>query len=442
MRRNLDVNGKLNVNDVATMRRNLDVNGKLNVNNVATMRKNLNVNGKLNVNNVATMRRNLDVNGTLNVNGVSNFNNQSNFKKLVNMTNAELRIKNGRDGTTHFNYQNNGTNYIRGSTLSVDTSNTNFSKLPNFKKLVNMSHIQIRNLTKLSNDFINNKLVIPGELEVAGKLTVKNNLDVNGKLNVNNKATLKNNLDINGRLNVNGESNFNNQANFKKAVNIRNAELKIKNGKNGTTYFNYLNSGNNYIRGTNLNIDTSNNKLVLPDGLEIKGSLNVNKDVNILGNTTIGGKITTKKGGNFSGGNYYFTRVKGSNGQFSNVMSTNERNNYMRTGERNNYMRTGERNNYMKTRERNSYMKTRERNNYMRTRERNNYMRTGERNSYMRTRERNNYMRTRERNNYNRKDQTCIYAKSKSNRNKGAICIYDTGFSVYTGKKRKWYGTR
>ena len=75
---------------------------------------------------------------------------------------------------------------------------------------------------------------------------------------------------------------------------------------------------------------TTNNKLIIPGGLEIQGPLTVSKDVNISGNTrvskdvnisgnttvgkdvnisgniTINKKITTKGGGDFSGGIYHF----------------------------------------------------------------------------------------------------------------------------------------
>ena len=67
-------------------------------------------------------------NNNLTVNGISNFNNQSNFKKMVNIDNAELRVVNKSRGTTHFNYQNKGENYIRGSKLNIDTLDTNIKQ--------------------------------------------------------------------------------------------------------------------------------------------------------------------------------------------------------------------------------------------------------------------------------------------------------------------------
>ena len=189
---------------------------------------------------------------------------------------------------------------------------------------------------------------------------------------------------------------------------------------------------------------TVNNKLIVPGGLEIMGPLKVNKDVNISGkttiskdlkisgNTTIRKKITTKGGGDFSGGRYYFT--------------DSERCGKLRVG-----CAWGKPGIYAENRKHlilgSSAGQVQFQGNSSRIIGKNaqfsNVMSTGERNNYMRTRERNNYMRTSERGNYNRKDQTCIYAKSKSNRNKGSICIYNTGFSVQTGKRKvKWYGTR
>ncbi len=159
---------------------------------------------------------------------------------------------------------------------------------------------------------------------------------------------------------------------------------------------------------------TKNGKLVVKGGLEIEGPLTVSQ------------KITTKGGGDFSGGKYHFTdsekcgklrvgcawgvpgiyaedgknlilgsskgevqfqnnssRIIGKNGQFSNVMSTSERNNYMRTSERGNYMTTSERDDY------------------------------------------------------NRKDQYCLDTKWKGK--SGKLCIYETGYEIYTTNgKTKW----
>ena len=50
-------------------------------------------------------------------------------KGTFHMKNTELRIQNGKNGTTHFNYVNSGRNYIRGTNLDIDTSNTNIKHI-------------------------------------------------------------------------------------------------------------------------------------------------------------------------------------------------------------------------------------------------------------------------------------------------------------------------
>ena len=147
-------------------------------------------------------------------------------------------------------------------------SNTDIKKIIQTEYKIDVD--AIRNLSKLANDLTSNgKLTVPGGLEIQGEVTMKkglkitgslkgqgtNCLDLVGGLHVKNGTVAINRSDAYQALSVNGVSHFN------KIVNMTNAELRIKNGKNGTTHFNYQNRGLNYIRGTNLNIDTSNTNI-------------------------------------------------------------------------------------------------------------------------------------------------------------------------------------
>ena len=147
-------------------------------------------------------------------------------------------------------------------------SNTDIKKIIQTEYKIDVD--AIRNLSKLANDLTSNgKLTVPGGLEIQGEVTMKkglkitgslkgqgtNCLDLVGGLHVKNGTVAINRSDAYQALSVNGVSHFN------KIVNMTNAELRIRNGKNGTTHFNYLNRGTNYIRGGNLNIDTSNTNI-------------------------------------------------------------------------------------------------------------------------------------------------------------------------------------
>ena len=76
----------------------------------------------------------------------------------------------------------------------------------------------IRNLSTVATKLQEGKLTIPGNLKITG------NLDVAGKLDVNKKVTLKNELQINQQKTAANPSGWG-------------------------THFNYLNKGENYIRG-------------------------------------------------------------------------------------------------------------------------------------------------------------------------------------------------
>ena len=205
------------------------------IRNLSKLANDLTNNGKLRV------PGGLEIDGKLTVKDVSN------FKKLVTIENAELQVTHKNKGTTHFNHQNKGTNYIRGTNLSIDTSDTNISS-----KLVNMTK---------------------------GELRIKNGKNGKTHFNYLNRGT---NYIRGGFLNID-TSNTNIT---KGIVNMTNAELRIRNGKNGTTHFNYQNKGLNYIRGGQLNIDTITNNM--SKGLTIRGNLHT------LGTITGNGTVTAK----------------------------------------------------------------------------------------------------------------------------------------------------
>ena len=205
------------------------------IRNLSKLANDLTNNGKLRV------PGGLEIDGKLTVKDVSN------FKKLVTIENAELQVIHKNKGTTHFNHQNKGTNYIRGTNLNIDTSDTNISS-----KLVNMTK---------------------------GELRIKNGKNGKTHFNYLNRGT---NYIRGGFLNID-TSNTNIT---KGIVNMTNAELRIRNGKNGTTHFNYQNKGLNYIRGGQLNIDTITNNM--SKGLTIRGNLHT------LGTITGNGTVTAK----------------------------------------------------------------------------------------------------------------------------------------------------
>tara|TARA_B100000767_G_scaffold58447_1_gene54268 strand:+ start:1399 stop:2349 length:951 start_codon:yes stop_codon:yes gene_type:complete len=116
----------------------------------------------------------------------------------------------------------------------------------------------IRNLSKLANDLTNTgKLTVPGGLEILGEVTMKKGLKITGTIAGQGSNTLElvGGLSVkNGTVSINRSDNYqaldvNGISKFNKMVNMTNAELRIKNGKNGTTHFNYKNGGTNYIRG-------------------------------------------------------------------------------------------------------------------------------------------------------------------------------------------------
>ena len=190
------------------------------IRNLSKLANDLTNNGKLRV------PGGLEIDGKLTVKDVSN------FKKLVTIENAELQVTHKNKGTTHFNHQNKGTNYIRGTNLSIDTSDTNISS-----KLVNMTK---------------------------GELRIKNGKNGTTHFNYLNRGT---NYIRGTNLSIDTSNTQITKGNFiidNKKVHMKNIELRIRNGKNGTTHFNYLNRGTNYIRGGQLNIDT--NGLMVQNG--------------------------------------------------------------------------------------------------------------------------------------------------------------------------------
>lgn len=175
-------------------------------------------------------------------------------------------------------------------------SNTDIKKIISDVYQVDIQ--SIRNLSKLANDLTNNgQLIVPGGLTIKGNLRVDGHvgvkrephssvgLIVNGKglafgietagagayidkklLTVGN-SELKGNVKVTGNLDTDGNTstkknlNVTGSSNFKNLVNIDKAELRIASKSAGTTHFNYLNGGRNYIRGTNLDIDTKNTNI-------------------------------------------------------------------------------------------------------------------------------------------------------------------------------------
>ena len=153
----------------------------------------------------------------------------------------------------------------------------------------------IRNLSKLANDLTNTgKLTVPGGLEILGEVTMKKGLKITGTIAGQGSNTLElvGGLSVkNGTVSINRSDNYqaldvNGISKFNKMVNMTNAELRIKNGKNGTTHFNYKNRGTNYIRGSALNIDTITNNM--SKGLTIRENLHT------LGTITGNGTVTAK----------------------------------------------------------------------------------------------------------------------------------------------------
>ena len=176
-------------------------------------------------------------------------------------------------------------------------SNTDIKKTIN--EIYQADIQSIRNLSKLANDLTNNgKLRVPGGLEIDGKLTVKDVSNFkklvtieNTELRVTNKnkGTTHFNHQNKGTNYIRG-TNLNidtSDTNISsKLVNMTKGELRIKNGKNGKTHFNYLNRGTNYIRGGQLNIDTITNNM--SKGLTIRENLHT------LGTITGNGTVTAK----------------------------------------------------------------------------------------------------------------------------------------------------
>ena len=202
----------------------------------------------------------------------------------------------------------------------------------------------IRNLSKLANDLtLNGKLVVPGGLEIQGDVTISGNSTIQKNLDVKKQTTIheiyggKSSIHgfraiqvngghlmfdtgdygygfhsngnryqrhkksystnkfsghvsmagITGNLQVNGECTFN------KMVKMKNAELRIDNGlngKNGATHFNYQNKGKNYIRGTNLSIDTSNTQIT--KGIAVIYKLDIAKTLHVNGSSILKGNLT------------------------------------------------------------------------------------------------------------------------------------------------------
>ena len=135
-------------------------------------------------------------------------------------------------------------------------SNTDIKKI--IHEEYNIDVDAIRNLSKLANDLtVNNKLIVPGGLEILGEVTMKKGLKITGTIagQGSNCLELVGGLSVkNGTVSINRSDNYraldvNGMSQFNKMVNMTNAELRIKNGKNGTTHFNYKNGGTNYIRG-------------------------------------------------------------------------------------------------------------------------------------------------------------------------------------------------
>lgn len=199
-------------------------------------------------------------------------------------------------------------------------------------KIVNTTYLAdieaIRNLSTVATKLQKGKLTIPGNIKITG------NLDVAGKLDVNKKVTLKNELQINQQKTAANPSGWG-------------------------THFNYLNKGENYIRGNLMTKD----KVIVEHELQgngyikaknFKASGNVyadhwiqGKHLKSLKDSWVDGKLTT---GNLKVNDHTSTKrldivnPSGSNGG-THFNYNNEGVNYLR-GKRSyfdahNWMRTG-----------------------------------------------------------------------------------------------------
>ena len=164
-------------------------------------------------------------------------------------------------------------------------SNTDIDK--KIKEFYKIDVEAIRNLSSLANNLTKNgKLIIPGGLEIKGRLTVDGDTDLKKHANIG--GMLRGNYNrLAGRdifaFSVPGRGYlyFNEDRNL--GVHATSGPLKVNNPTIG---------GNLLVEGTS----TFNNKITSKNGGDFSG-----------GTVTFNNKIIGKNGGDFSGGQYFFT---------------------------------------------------------------------------------------------------------------------------------------
>ena len=127
-----------------------------------------------------------------------------------------------------------------------------FFRIPSYEKMSNndikkliedeyrIDVDSIRNLSKLANELtINNKLIIPGGLEIQGPLTVSKDVNISGNTRVSKDVNISGNTTVSKDINISGNSTVGKDVNISGNITI-NKKITTKGGGNfsgGRYYF-------------------------------------------------------------------------------------------------------------------------------------------------------------------------------------------------------------
>ena len=177
--------------------------------------------------------------------------------------------------------------YFKSNTETM--SNTDIKKLIGDQYKIDLD--AIRNLSKLANDLtVNNKLIVPGGLEIEGDLTVKKNINAKQDMIIDGPLTVKKNINAKQDVKADGNGYFgpayigkyltnrDDYAQFSHKDRTKENQYSLLQNKNGATYLNSTKDKNIYF-----SINDNTKMYLKPDG-----NFSVKQDIIVEGNGYFG----------------------------------------------------------------------------------------------------------------------------------------------------------